>query len=144
MQSHHYCRLIAPSTAMDQLVEGQETEAQQQLSLEDPQSSVKWLPLSKPKEEHPPTPTRRKQLSWNQHYLEHSSMLIIFQTQYSCTQTANHYVKLSFHQILVPLPSRLSSSFNGSLAILPFLVMNQPTTQREKLPPLPPTQSFLL
>ena len=54
--------MITPFTPIDPLVERQETGAQQQLSLEDPQSSLKWLPPSKPKEECSPAPTRRKQL----------------------------------------------------------------------------------
>ena len=45
---------------MDPLVEGQETGAQQQLSVEDPQSSLKWLPPSKPKEERLLAPKKKQ------------------------------------------------------------------------------------
>ena len=69
-----HIRLIASSTLMDPLVKGQETGVQQQLLLEDPHSSLKWLPLSDPKEEHLPAPTRRKQLPWDQHYHGHPPM----------------------------------------------------------------------
>ena len=48
------------------LIEWQEMGVQQQLSLEDPHSSLKWLPPSNPKEEHLPVPMGRKQLPWNQ------------------------------------------------------------------------------
>ena len=55
----------------------------------------------------------------------------IFLLPSSFAVTVNHYVKLSYHQILVPLqftilltPSLFPFSFNGSLAILPFQVTN--------------------
>ena len=139
-----HTRLISP---MDPLVERREMGAQQQFLLEDPQSSMKWLPLSKPKEERSPAPTRRKQMLWNQHNPGHPLMTTIFQSPYSFGQIVNHYVKLLYHQILVPLqftiPLTPPPPFNGSLTILPFQVMNLPTKQPKKSPLSPPTQSFL-
>ena len=124
-----HTRLITPSALMDPLVEEQETGVQQQLSLEDPQSSLKWLPPSKPMEERSPVPTRRKQLPWNQHHPGHPPTPTTLQSPYSFAQITNHYVKLSFHQILKSLqftipvtPFLLPSSFNGSLSILPFQI----------------------
>ena len=49
---------------MDPLVEEQETGVQQLLLLKD--SSLKYLPASKPKVECLPALMRRKQLPWNQ------------------------------------------------------------------------------
>ena len=63
-----HTRMITLSTPMDPLVEGQETEEQLQLPLEDPLSSLKWSLPSKQEEEHLPAPMRRKQLQWNLHY----------------------------------------------------------------------------
>ena len=68
---------------MDPLVEGQETRAQQQLSLEDSHSSLKWLPPSKSKEEHLQASTRKKQLIWNQHDPGHPPTSTILQSSYS-------------------------------------------------------------
>ena len=123
-------RLIASSTPMDPLVGGKETGVQQKLPLENSQSSLKWLPSSKAKEERSPIPTRRK-LPRNQHYSGHPPVPIILQSLYSFAEIQNHYVKLLFYQILAPLqftipltPSRLPSSFNGSLAILLFQLTN--------------------
>ena len=87
---------------MDPLLEGQETGAQQQLSLKNHQSSRKWLLPSKPKEDHLPAPTRRKQRPWNQHDPGHPLMPTILQSPYSFAQIANHYVKLSYHKIWIP------------------------------------------
>ena len=110
---------------------GARQRAWQHLSLEDPQSSLKWLLPSKPKGDRSPVPTRRKQVPWSQHYPGPPPMLAIFQWPYSFAQITNHYVTLSYHQIFVPLQftipltsPRLPSSFNGSLAILTFQVMN--------------------
>ena len=110
---------------------GTKTGAQYQLSLEDPQSILKWLQTSKSKEECSPAPTRRKQLPWKKLYAGNPPMPIILQSLHSFAQIANHFVKPSFHQILVPLqvtipltPSCLPSSLNGSLAILPFQITN--------------------
>ena len=121
---------------MDLIVEGQETGVPQQLSLANPYSSLKWLPPSKPKEEHSPAPTRRKQLPWNQHYPGYPPMPTILQSPYSFAQIANHYAKLSFHQILkhlqftIPLtPFCLPSPFNP----LADKAAKEP-------PPLPPAQ----
>ena len=55
---------------MDPLVEEEETRVQRQLSLENPQSSLKWLPPPKTKEERSPAPTKSKQLPWIQHVLD--------------------------------------------------------------------------
>ena len=111
------------------LVEGQETGTQQQLSLEDPNSSLKWSSPSKQKEEHLPAPIKRKQLPWNQHYPGHPPTPTILQSPYSFAQTVSPCVKLSFHPIVehsqstIPsTPYHLPSSFNGYLAILPFQV----------------------
>ena len=68
---------------MDPLVEGQETGVQQQLSLDNPQSNLKGLPPSKPKEERSPAPTKRKQLPWNQY--RHTPTPTILQYPYFCT-----------------------------------------------------------
>ena len=145
-----HTRLITPSTLTDPLVEGQEMGMQQQFSLEDPQSRLKWLPPSKPKGQRSPAPTRRYQLSWNQHYPGNLPTPTILQSLYSFAEIANHYVKLSFHQILIPLefaipltPYRLPFSFNESLAILPFQVTNKLTNQPKNPPPLPPKEPFL-
>ena len=64
---------------------------QQQLSLEDPHSSLNWSPPSKQKEEHLPT-MRRKQLPWNQHYPGHPPTATIL-SLYSFAQSP--CVKLS-------------------------------------------------
>ena len=74
-----HIRLITPSTLMDPLVEGQETGLQQQLSLEDPQSSLKWLSPSKPKEEHSPV-AMESALSWTPTNTNHPSISILFCT----------------------------------------------------------------
>ena len=65
----------------------------------------------------------------SQHYHGHQPTPTILQSPYSLAQTANPYVKLSFHQIHVPFqfiipltPYRLLSSFGASLSILPFQV----------------------
>ena len=124
-------RLVIPSMPVDPLVEGQETRVQHQLSLEDLQSRLKWLPLSKPKNEHSPAPTKRKQLPRNQHYPRHLPKLTILQSPHSFAQIVDHYVNPSYYGILVPLqftilftPSPLPSSFNGSLAIVLSQVTN--------------------
>ena len=72
-----HIRLIPSSTLMEPLVEGQETRAQHQLSLEDHHSSLMWSPPSNQKEEHVPAPMRRKQLPWNQRYPRHPRTLTI-------------------------------------------------------------------
>ena len=46
--------------------EGKKTRAEQQLLLEDPQSSLKWLTPSEPKTEDSPALTSKKKLPWNQ------------------------------------------------------------------------------
>ena len=104
---------------------------QQQLPLEDPQSSLKLLPPSKLKVERSPALTRRKQLLWNQLQSGHPPMTTILQSPSTFSETVNPYVKLSYHKILIPLqftivliPFPLSFLFNGSLAILPFKVTN--------------------
>ena len=75
-----HIRLITPSTLMDPLVEGQETGLQQQLSLEDPQSSLKWIPNpSKPKEEHSPV-AMESALFWTSTNTNHPSISILFCT----------------------------------------------------------------
>ena len=63
----------------------------------------------------------------------------MLQLPFSFSKTVNHYVKLSYHQILVPLQftiplshSPLPFSFNGSLAILPFCLLRLQTTQEQK------------
>ena len=63
-----HIRLIRLSTPMDPLVEEQETGVQLPFSLEDPLSSLKWLPPSKQKEGLLPTLMRRKLLPWILHY----------------------------------------------------------------------------
>ena len=110
-------RLFTPSTPMDSLVEGQETGVHQQLSLENPHSILKWLAPSKLKEAYLPTPTRRKQPQWNQHYRGHPAMPIILQSPYSFTQTANPYVKFSFHLILEPFHYCFINSISSSIFI---------------------------
>ena len=114
---------------MDLVVEGQETGVQQQLVTRASHSSLKWLPPSKTKEKHLPAPMRRKQLPWVQHYPRHPPTPIILRSPYSFAQTANPYLKVSFHQILKPsqftfpsTPYHFPSSCSGSLVILPFQV----------------------
>ena len=153
MQFHHHWLVPGWLHHLHQWIRwggGQETGVQQQLSLEDSQSSLKWLPSSKAKEERSPVPPRRKQLPGNQHYSGHPPMPIILQSLYSFAEIQNHYVMLLFYQILEPrqftiplIPSRLPSWFNGSLAILLFQLTNEHTKQPKKPPPLPSTQSFL-
>ena len=67
-------------------------------------------------------------LSWTSANANHPSIL---QSPYFFAEIVNHCVKLSYHQIIVPLqftlpltPSLLPSSFNESLAILPFQLTN--------------------
>ena len=88
---------------MDLLVEGQETKAQQLLSLEDPQFSLMWLRPSKAKVQHSPDVTRRKQLSWNHLQPGHPPIPTILQTPTFFAQTVNPYAELLYYQILVPL-----------------------------------------
>ena len=132
---------------MGPLIEGQETGVQQQLSLEDPQSSLKWSLPSKQREEHLPAPMRKKQLPWNQHYPGHLPTPTILQSPYSFAQTVSPSVKLSFNPILRHSQSTilycLPSSFNGSLAILLFQVTILQTKQLKKPPPCPQIQFFL-
>ena len=115
---------------------------QQQLSLEDPHSSLNWSPPSKQKEEHLPT-MRRKQLPWNQHYPGHPTTATIL-SLYSFAQSP--CVKLSFIHPIHNIPSTpcsLSSLFNGSLANLPFQVAIQPTKQPKKPSPFIATDTML-
>ena len=89
---------------MDSLVEGQETGVQQHLSLEDPQSSLEWLP-----------PSKTKGRTFTSSYEEEAAAIesALYWTfanaiqssfnHYTVAQIADHYVKLSFQQILVPL-----------------------------------------
>ena len=92
-------------------------------------SSLKWLTPSKRKEGFLLALMRRKLLPWNPHYPGHLPTSTIPQSPYSSAQTISPCVKLSSHPIsehsksTVPsIPYRLPSSFNGSLAILPFQV----------------------
>ena len=94
-----------------------------------PHFTLKWSPPSEQKEEHSPALMRRKQLPWNQHYPGYPPTPTILQSPYSFPQTVSPCVKLSSHPILehsqstIPsTPYRLPSSFNGSLAVLPFEV----------------------
>ena len=82
-----------------------------QLSLEDPQSSLKWLPPSKPKEILSPAPTRRKQLPWNRYYRGYPPMPTILNHYIFFAQIVNHYVKLSCHQI--PRTFSIHNSINS-------------------------------
>ena len=123
---------------------------QLEFSLEDPLSSLKWSLPSKQEEESLPAPMRKKQLSWNLHYPRLPPTPTILHTPYSCAQTLSPCVKPSSPPILEHSQSTIPStsyhipiSFNGSLAILQFQVMIQPTKQPKNLPPLPLTP-FLL
>ena len=106
--------------------------------------------ISSYEEKHLLTLTSTKLLSWNQHYPGHTPTPTIFQSPYSFAQTANPYVKLSFHQILEPSQFTITSTpyhlpfwFSGSFAILQFQTTIELTKQPKKLPPLSETQSFV-
>ena len=137
------------TTLMDLLVE-EKKGVPQQLSLDDPHSSLKWLPPSKPKEEHSPVHSVKNiqsALSWIFRNANQPSISILF-----CTDSKSLCEALissnprtsSIHNSINSLTLfRFPSLFNGSLAILPFQVTNQPTKQPKKTPQLPQTQSFL-
>ena len=97
---------------MDPLVEGQKTG----FSLENLQSSVKWLPPSKPKEEHSAAPTKRKQLPWNQH--GHPPTPTILQSPYFCTD-----IKSLCEALILSNPR--TSSIHNSLNSISFSILIQ-------------------
>ena len=109
---------------MDPLVEEQETRVLQQLSLEDPLTSLRYSPLSKQKVVRSPAPMRKKLLPWYLHYLGHAPMPTIIHSLFFFVQTVSLCVKPSCHHILerspfaIPsVPSHLQFLSSGSLAI---------------------------
>ena len=122
---------------------------QQQLSLEDPHSSLNWSPPSKQKEEHLPT-MRRKQLPWNQHYPGHPTTATIL-SLYSFAQSP--CVKLSF---IHPILEHSQSTIFHQLHVLFHLYSMDPwpiyhskqrssqqSSQRSHHHSLPQTQCYL-
>ena len=111
---------------MDPLVEGQETRPQQQLSVQHEVVTTiktKGRMLTSSYEEGPAA--MESALSWRSTNASNPSTTILF-----CTDSKS-LVKLAYQEILILLqftipltPSPIPFSFNGSLTILPFQVMN--------------------
>ena len=98
---------------MDPLVEWQETGVQLQLSLEDPDCSLKSSPPSKQKEGLLPAHMRRKQLPWNLHYPEHPPTPTILQA--FCTDSK------SLCEALISSHPQTFSIHNSINSISPFI-----------------------